>query len=168
LIAAAAFRLVRLNSLPPGLFQDEAVYGVNARTILDGVAQIYYGEREPFFEYQTALVMAILGPNVLALRISAALSGLFAVASGGALVRQLFGRRVGLVAAAGMAASLWLVTISRVGFRAITFPAVGGLGLALLWRATKTNRWRDYALAGLVLGLSLSTPTLPPDSCRSL
>ncbi len=157
LLAAAALRLVRIASLPPGLFQDEAVYGVNAETILNGTLHIYYGEREPLFEYLAAFVMLVLGPTPLALRVTAATVGLVGVAAGGAFVRQLFGRQIGLLAAAGMAASLWLMTISRVGFRAISFPTVECLGLALLWRATRTGRTRDFALGGAVLGLCLYT-----------
>ncbi len=157
LLAAAAFRLDRIASLPPGLFQDEAVYGVNAETILNGTLHIYYGEREPLFEYLAAFVMLLLGRTPLALRVTAATVGLVGVAAGGAFARQLFGRRIGLLAAAGLASSLWLTTISRVGFRAITFPTVECLGLALLWRATRTGRGRDFALSGAVLGLSLYT-----------
>jgi hypothetical protein len=157
LLAAAALRLIRIASLPPGLFQDEAVYGVNAETILGGIARIYYGEREPMFEYLTAAVMLVLGRTPLALRVTAALVGTVGVAAGGALACQLFGRRIGLLTAAGMAASLWLTMLSRVGFRAITFPTVECLGLALLWRATRTGRARDFALSGAVLGLCLYT-----------
>lgn len=157
LLAAAAFRLLRLATLPPGLFQDEAVNAVNAQTILAGSPQIYYGEREPLYMYWTAFWMLVLGPTPVALRASAALAGVVGVAAGGAFARQLFGRVIGLLTAAGLAASLWLTIISRVGFRAITFPAVECLGLALLWRATRTGRRRDFAVSGLVLGLSLYT-----------
>ncbi|MGH2458567.1 MAG: ArnT family glycosyltransferase [Chloroflexota bacterium] len=157
LLAAAALRLVRLASLPPGMFTDEAVNGVNVQTILAGAPRLYYGEREPMFMYLAALTTLVLGPSPMAIRAAAALSGIVGVAAGGALARQLFGRVVGLLAAAGIASSLWLTTISRLGLRAITLPAVECLGLALLWRATRTGRRRDYALGGAVLGLSLYT-----------
>lgn len=157
LLGAAGLRLLRLASLPPGLHQDEAVYGVSAESILTFGPRIYYGEREPLFMYLTVVSMLILGPTPLALRVTSTLVGVIGVATGGALARQLFGRVVGLLTAAGLAASLWLTTISRVGYRAITFPTVECLGLALLWRATRTGRLRDYVLSGLVLGLTLYT-----------
>jgi Dolichyl-phosphate-mannose-protein mannosyltransferase len=157
LLLAAGFRLVKIASLPPGLYQDEAVYGINARIILDGHPSIYFGEREPLYEYLVAGMMLALGPTALALRVTSALVGVVGVAAGGALARQLFGRAVGLLTAAGLAASLWLTVLSRVGFRAITFPMVECLGLALLWRATRTGRMRDYLLSGAVLGLTLYT-----------
>jgi hypothetical protein len=157
LLAAAALRLVGLDHLPPGLFQDEAVNGVNALTILAGHPRIYYGEREPLFMYLAAFTTLLVGSSPFALRLAAAFAGILGVAGGGLLARQLYDRRIGLLTAVGLGASLWLTTISRIGLRAITLPAVESLGLALLWRAARTGRMRDYAIAGAVLGLALYT-----------
>ena len=157
LLIAAAVRLVAIESLPPGLHQDEAVYLVDSEIIFYGSPRLYFGEREPLFMYVVALVSHVLGPSPITLRITSALIGLLGVAAGGAFARQLFGRNVGLLTAFGLATSLWLTTLSRTGFRAISFPTVECLGLALLWRATRTGRRRDYAISGLVLGLSLYT-----------
>lgn len=157
LLLAAAFRLYHLNTLPPGLFQDEAINGVNAQTIIAGAPRWYYGEREPLYMYVAALTTLLLGANPLALRLASALSGIVGVAAGGAFGRSLFGPRIGLLTAFGLAVSLWLVDLSRIGFRAITLPAVEYLGLALFWRATLTGRRRDYLLGGALLGLSLYT-----------
>lgn len=157
LLVAAAFRLLAIQVLPPGLYQDEAVNGVNAQTILAGMPRIYYGEREPLYMYLAAIGTLLLGPTPLALRVTSAFTGILGVAAGGAFARQLFGRRIGLITAAGLASSLWLTTLSRIGFRAITLPMVECLGLALLWRSTYTGRTRDYALSGAVLGLTLYT-----------
>ncbi|HLZ09250.1 MAG TPA: hypothetical protein VKT80_11715, partial [Chloroflexota bacterium] len=76
LLFAAAVRLIDIDWLPPGLFQDEAVNGVNVFTILAGHFQIYYGEREPLFMYAMALVSLALNPTPVALRVTA---GLFSV-----------------------------------------------------------------------------------------
>lgn len=157
LLVAAAFRLIRLASQPPGLFQDEADSLVNGLTIISGHPAIYFDQQEPLYFYVVAACEAVLGPIPLAVRVASAISGMIAVAAGGAFVRQLFGRTVGLVAAFGLACSLWMVALSRVGFRAITQPAVECLGLALLWRATRTGRYRDYVAGGAFLGLSIYT-----------
>jgi 4-amino-4-deoxy-L-arabinose transferase-like glycosyltransferase len=133
------------------------VYLVDSETILYGQPQIYYGEREPLYMYVVAGASLILGASPLTLRITAALFSLVEVAAGGALARQLFGRKVGLIAAAGLATSLWLTALGRTGFRAISLPTVECLGLALLWRATRTGQRRDFAIAGGVLGLALYT-----------
>jgi hypothetical protein len=157
LLAAAAFRLFRIASQPPGLFQDEAVNGVNVYTILGGSPRFYFGEREPLFMYLSALVSLMLGTDPLALRVTAAFVGIFNVAAVGALGRQLFGRTIGYLAAAATATSLWLTILSRVSFRATMIPGPECLGLALLWRATQTRRLRDYALGGGVIALDFYT-----------
>ncbi len=157
LLFAASVHFVKIDSLPPGLHQDEAVYLVDSETILDGSPRIYYGEREPLYMYVVAGASVILGASPLTLRMTAGLFSLVEVAAGGALASQLFGRRIGLLTAAGLATSLWLTALGRTGFRAISLPAVECLGLALFWRATRTGRSRDYAMSGVVLGLSLYT-----------
>src|SRR5262249_34250213 len=86
-----------------------------------------------------------------------ALFSLAEVAIGGALARRMFGRAVGLIAAAGLASSLWLTALGRTGFRAITLPAVECLGFLFLWHALQTERKRDYAIGGALFGLSLYT-----------
>lgn len=157
LLFAAAVRLIGIESLPPGLFQDEAVNGVNVFTILAGHPQMYYGEREPLFMYTLALVSLILNPGTLAMRVTSALVSVSGVACGGALARRLFGPAVGLLTAFGMASSVWLTTLGRTSFRANEVPIFEALGLAVLWRATESGRTRDYAAGGAILGLSLYT-----------
>lgn len=157
LLFAAAVHFVKIDTLPPGLHQDEAVYLVDSESIRYGAPQIYYGEREPLYMYVVAGASLVFGASPLALRITSGLFSIFAVAAGGAFAGQLFGRSVALITAAGLASSLWLTALGRTGFRAITVPAVECLGLALFWRATRTGRVRDYALSGVALGLSLYT-----------
>jgi 4-amino-4-deoxy-L-arabinose transferase-like glycosyltransferase len=157
LLFAAVVRLASIDTLPPGLHQDEAVYLVDSESILYGPPQIYYGEREPLYMYVVAGASLVLGASPLTLRITAALFSLAEVAAGGALARQLFGRKVGLIAAAGLASSLWLTALGRTGFRAISLPAVECLGLAVLWHATRSGSKREYAAAGGILGLALYT-----------
>ena len=157
LLFAAAVRLVGIAHLPPGLFQDEAVNGVNVYTILAGHPHLYYGEREPLFMYTLALVSLVLNPSTLALRVTAALVSVAAVACGGGLARRLFGPVIGVLTAFGMASSVWLTTLGRTTFRANEVPVFEALGLAVLWRATQSGRTRDYIAGGTILGLSLYT-----------
>jgi 4-amino-4-deoxy-L-arabinose transferase-like glycosyltransferase len=157
LLFAAAVRLVGIDTLPPGLHQDEAVYLVDAESIRLVGPHLYYGEREPLYMYFVAGATYVLGLSPLAARVTAALFSLAEVAIGGALARRLFGREVGLITAAGLATSLWLTALGRTGFRAIALPAVECLGFLLLWRALQSGRMRDYALGGAILGLSLYT-----------
>ena len=60
LCLAAALRLWRLDSVPPGLTHDEASNGCDAAAVLRGIRPIYftvgYGH-EPLYPYSVALVM---------------------------------------------------------------------------------------------------------------
>ena len=88
LLAAAAFRLVALGSIPsgmtgvppgmtsvpPGMTHDEADHGLTAWAIVNGARGVYftvgYG-REPLYDYATALVMfAGTGPTIFAARLT--------------------------------------------------------------------------------------------------
>ncbi|HET7089550.1 MAG TPA: hypothetical protein VFL17_12955, partial [Anaerolineae bacterium] len=82
LLVAAAFRLVQLGEIPPGLTHDEADHGMDAVAILNGARPIYqtvgYG-REPLYDYVVAALMPIFGQNYLALRLTSALAGLLLI-----------------------------------------------------------------------------------------
>src|SRR4029077_1785730 len=112
-VAAAALRLARLGNQPGGLFQDEAAEGLDAWRILHvpGFHPLFFaddGGREVTFAYLAAAVFHVTGPSVLALRATAAVLGVLAVA-----VTPLALRRLGLATVLGgtawAAGSVWLV-----------------------------------------------------------
>ena len=103
LLAGAALRLFGLNNLsPPGITHDEVANWLIDRSILAGEHAIYftraYGHEAGFHYLQTGFV-ALLGDNVLALRLPAAFCGLLGVAVTFALARKLFGKDVAFIAA---------------------------------------------------------------------
>lgn len=137
LLAGAALRLFGLNNLsPPGITHDEVANWLIDRSILAGEHAIYftraYGHEAGFHYLQTAFV-ALLGDNVLALRLPAAFCGLLGVAVTFALARKLFGKNVALIAA-GLLAVLFLpVFYGRLALRAISLPLVAGLSAYFWW-----------------------------------
>jgi hypothetical protein len=73
--------------------------------------------------------------------------------------RVLFSRRVGLLAAAVLAVTLWHVHLSRTGFRAVLLPLFIALSV---WQGAlggRTGRWRHWLAAGVLYGLSFYTYT---------
>ena len=84
LLVALLLRLVQLDSLPPGLYYDEAFNGVDARNVVEGLSRPLYfyanNGREPLFIYWQALWVALLGPTAYALRLAAALAGIVTIA----------------------------------------------------------------------------------------
>jgi predicted membrane-bound mannosyltransferase len=134
--AAAGLRLVDLAHQPGGLYPDEAAEGVTAHRILHdpGYHPLFIAEdagREPLYAYVVAGAFARLGESTVTLRaVSAALGVLGVLAIGLALRR--FGRGVVLAGMAWAAGSLWLVCVSRDGFRNVLVPLAGAIALAAL------------------------------------
>jgi hypothetical protein len=162
LLLAAALRLPALGQVPPGLYHDEAYYGLDAVDVLRGHLQVYFpanNGREPLFIYLAAGMIGLLGRSPFALRLTSAFVGLLTVAATAAAGRALFSRRVGLLAAAVLSVTLWHVHLSRVGFRAVTLPLTIALTLWVGARAVRTGRPRLWLAAGALYGLSFYTYT---------
>ncbi len=178
LLAGAALRLFGLNNLsPPGITHDEVANWLIDRSILAGEHAIYftraYGHEAGFHYLQTSFV-ALLGDNILALRLPAAFCGLLGVAVTFALARKLFGKNAALIAAGLLAVLFWPVFYGRLALRAISLPLVAGLSAYFWWqgwelageqgsRGAGVSRFFSpaplppFTLSGLFAGLSLHT-----------
>src|SRR5450759_2576515 len=97
LIVGAALRFYRIGELPPGLYRDEAFYGLDALGVLRGHPAIFFAAnngREGLFMYLLALGIAFLGRTPLALRIVSASIGTLTLVAIYAAGRNLFSHRV--------------------------------------------------------------------------
>ncbi|MFN3928262.1 MAG: glycosyltransferase family 39 protein [Thermoflexus sp.] len=162
LLVAAALRLAEIGRIPPGLYHDEAYYGLDAMDVLRGHLQVYFpanNGREPLFVYMTAGMIGLLGRSPFALRLTSAFVGMLTVAATMAAGRALFSQRIGLLAAAVLAVTLWHVHLSRVGFRVVTLPLLLALMVWLGARAVRTGRSCLWLATGALYGLSFYTYT---------
>jgi len=160
---AAVLRLYALDGLPPGLYHDEAHNGLDALYVLEGGRPLFFeanNGREPLFIYLTALSISFLGRSPLAIRLVAALLGTLTVPAAYLMTRELLGRRIAVFTALITAGAFWHLNLSRVGFRAVSFPLLVALCLWWFSRGLRTGHWRDFALGGTCLGLSLYTYTV--------
>ncbi len=159
-LPAAFVRLWRLDSLPFGVWYDEAEYGLQALRILNDP------QFRPVFEgaingpahylYLVAGSFDLFGVNVGAVRLVNAVFGVLTVLAGYWVGRELFGRRIGLVLALMLAVSAWLITLSRLGMHSTsTTPFFTLATLLFLLRGQRRGNVFDFALAGLWLGLGL-------------
>ena len=159
LTVAVFLRFYRLETVPPGLWHDEAFNGLDALRVLSGEFPVIFEAnhgRQPLFIYLQAGAVALLGATPEALRATSALVGVLTVASVYFLARELEsdgarGRQAGVLAAGLLAVMPWHVHFSRYGLRAILFPLLVCWFLFFLWRALRYGRWADYAAAGAAL-----------------
>jgi 4-amino-4-deoxy-L-arabinose transferase-like glycosyltransferase len=166
MLLAAGSRCWQLDTIPPGLFGDEAADGLVAREILAGKRwpifieepeATKWGSREPLYHYLMAAVFAVAGATPATLRLTSALIGVATVPLLYLLCRRVFGTRVAVLAAALLAVSRWHVTISRLGVRAVLAPLWMVLAALAFVRVLERRRRADAAALGVVLGLGLYT-----------
>ena len=156
----AALRLFGLNWAPPGLHFDEAVYGLMALDIYHGHLPVFfpaYTGREPLYMYLMAAVFRLVGVGALGIRLTSALIGIATIPLAFLLFREMFSRRMGLIAAALTALSYWHLTVSRNGYPNILIPPLECLAFYFLWRGYRDGRGEFMALGGAFVGGILYT-----------
>ncbi|MBI2941223.1 MAG: glycosyltransferase family 39 protein, partial [Chloroflexi bacterium] len=157
-VVAVFFRLYQIDSLPFGLWWDEAFSGLAALRILSdlGYRPVYEAgmAQEPsLLWYLMVPSVWLLGPQNIAIRLPAIVGGLTGVVATFLLARELFGQRTAVVASAFVAMMAWHVNFSRIGFNAIWSVTLDALATCFLIQALRTRRLLTFALAGTALGL---------------
>ena len=176
LIVAAFFRFWQIDSIPPGLFGDEATDAVDALDVLAGRGQVFfpanYG-REGLHMWIVALGIKLLGVSPFAVRLPSILAGIITALATFWLGYEMFVHRqersgqaqqsgrslwtylIPLLAALYVSTSFWHVHFSRFGIRGVFTTTTTALTMAALWRALNTQQWRWFAVSGIFLGLGL-------------
>jgi len=164
LAVAIFFRFYKIDSLPGGLFPDEAANGEDALSILSGDTRAFYERglgREALYFYLLAISIKLFGIGVWQIHIVSALIGLSTVLATYLLAKELFNNRVAFFAGIFLATSYWHTTLSRTGFRAILLPLFSSLFfyfILVCYKAKiKKNRFIFAGLAGVSLALGLYT-----------
>lgn len=132
---AAALRLLKLGQLPPGLYLDEVLYGLDAYAIINTGKDIYghflplafqsSGYYPPLFTYILAPFFLFLPLTIWVVRFPAAISGIATVAAVYFLAKKLFSYRVAVLASLLLAFLPWHIHLSRVAF-------LGSFGIVFL------------------------------------
>lgn len=177
-LVALFLRTWQLDHFPPGLYNDEAAYGMDGRALLAGDLRVFYERnngREPLFIYLLALAFQSLGATPYALRLTAAVVGAVTVVTTYWMVRALFrfapelndqpARWYAAWTALFLTFSYWHLSLSRLGLRAITLPLALTIAFALFWQVWRRLQtpggvpWGPAFLSGLALSLPLYTYT---------
>lgn len=155
-------RIYHLESIPMGLYPDEAANGVDAlHAIETRHFKLFYPAnfgREGLYINLQALSIWVFGNNIVALKLFSVVFGVFAVFGIFLLGKELFHRSsAGLIAAFMLATSYWALNFSRIGFRAIMVPAILSWSFFFFFRGLRTQRKLLFLWAGLLFGLGLHT-----------
>ena len=160
LVFALAVRIWHNDTIPPGLWFDEAREGIAARQILANPSYrpvyIDYIERPAHHAYLVALSFALFGDSVAALRLVPAVFGVLNVLAAYLLFARWFGRGAGLFAATLWAVLRYDLTFARIVFDADTTPFFVMLTLFFFNRGLARRDLRNLSLAGLTLGMGLN------------
>lgn len=168
LLISTILRLWDLGSIPPHLRNDEAALGYNAYSILstgkDEQGEFLpilfksFGDWKPgLYIYLTLPFVATLGLNEWAVRLPAAISGIFGVYLIYLLVLSLLkNRRFALASAFSLAISPWHIAFSRGAWEAQVSVTLILVGLLFLIKALNQNSKYLIICAGF-FGLSLLT-----------
>ena len=158
-LLAAFLRWYRLDSIPSGLWYDEAQSGLDALSVgKEAGFPVYFPANfgRPFlFIYSIAGLFHLFGASPLILRFAASIFGIATVPAIYWFARELFGGRAGLLAALLLAVSRWHINFSRIAFDAIAMPLFQILGFYFLTKAWRTGKRLDFALSALWLGVGL-------------
>ncbi|MCB9452232.1 MAG: glycosyltransferase family 39 protein [Anaerolineaceae bacterium] len=106
------------------------------------------------YPYLISHGVSLFGHTFVGLRATSALVGVAGVLALYWLAKILFDRKTALIAAVLLATFPPHVQFSRIAISEIAGPLFGTLGLAFLGRGVKHNRFGDYGMGGLMLGLT--------------
>ncbi len=158
---AAALRLYRLETFPPGVYSDVAQNGLDS---LQHGFQVLYQRGagngiEGMIVWLDAVSLWLNGIRPIALYLTTVAIGLLTLLVQFALGDRLFGRRVALLSTALLGVSFWHVHFSRIGYRTLLLPLFLDLVfLSVVWAYRSGGVWR-WTVAGIALGLGAYTYT---------
>ena len=166
-LAAAIFRFVWLDRLPPALWEDDVSLIAPAialqgswRDLADPVRPVMYGAKAPYGSvgvlYLEAfrLVLGVGGITVFALRFVSAFSGVLSVLTCAWLARTLLPRGGGTLAAVILAGLRWHLILSRWGWNMVAIAPLLDLAAIAVIRSRRGRSAWPAAAAGLLVGLA--------------
>lgn len=155
----AVVRLYNIDTLPPGLWFDEADNITQALHIANdpGSLDVYiaFTNLPSTFPALVALVIKAAGVSVSTARLVAAAFGVAGIIAVFLMLRHMMGTIAGLVGAFLTATMRWDINFSRIGMHGIALPFFAALTAWLTYRAMQSERATGFALAGAAMGMGM-------------
>jgi 4-amino-4-deoxy-L-arabinose transferase-like glycosyltransferase len=162
IVIASFLRIWQLDSLPPGIWPDEAVNANDAiESLSSGNFQIFYPDnhgREGLFVWLIALSFSIFGISIWSFKIVSALTGILTVLGQYLLSKEILGKKeIALLSSFFLAISFWHINFSRIGFRGILLPLVLVFSFYFFFRGLRTEKIRNFIFSGIIFGTGFYT-----------
>lgn len=180
LVIASFFRLWQLDTIPPGLYPDEAINGNEA---ISNPGKVFYPEnngREGLFINLISLSFSIFGISIWSLKIVPAIIGILTVFGLYLFTQEILqntkykiqdaqhqsrskrggagqAKYIALLSSFFLAISFWHVNFSRIDFRAILLPFILVFAFYFLFRGFRLQRIADFIGSGIFFGLGFHT-----------
>lgn len=159
-LLALFLRAYKIDSIPPGIYPDEAVNAQDALRALDsGDFKWFYPDndgREGLFMNLIALSFAIFGVSAFSLKLPAIILG--ALTTWGIILftREIFKNdKIALLAGFLNAVSFGAIIFSRISFRANLLPFVLVWSFYFLFKGYNSKKISSFVWAGAFFGLGL-------------
>ena len=159
---AAVIRAQNLETVPPGIANDEAELALEALRVARG--ELWPGAwtgvtlgTPTGTVYLQALLFLLLDASIATARLSAALPGIALIPVAYLLMRELFSARTAVLTAAFVTFHVWLIALSRIAFPAMPAVFCFAAGIWLLIAGARSNRPWVAGLGGLLFGLGWYT-----------
>ncbi|HKP53421.1 MAG TPA: glycosyltransferase family 39 protein [Chloroflexia bacterium] len=158
LLGAIILRTIDLENFP-GVEQDEAFHGLDARAIVNGNPAPLFGSgwywipNVPF--YLVSFMLRIFGDNMVGTRMLSVVAGVLTVWFVYRIGRLLWGPRVGLIAGAMLAVSPLALQYGRVLSTNTETGMLWAAGFFYFFMALRYHKWSDWALAGACWAFNL-------------
>ena len=160
ILAAAVLRVAALEDYPIALHNDEMSCMIEARGFLESNTALFntgwFGCPNLGF-FLTSLSLRILGPTLLALRLSSVFLGLAGLIAAYLLVRRLFGVRPALLLLLLTTPFHWHLHFSRTGFHYMQAASLTVVAVLLFAIAIDRRSPVLFGCAGVVTGIACQT-----------
>lgn len=161
IMALASFaRLWQIDSIPPGIWPDEALNGTQA---IYEPGKIFYPEnqgREGLIMLLNSWSFEAFGVSMFSFRFVPAIIGILTVLGVFLLTLEMFRKKsLALLAAFFVAVSFWHINFSRINFRAIMLPLVLSFSFYFLFLGMRKKNLWPFLASGIVFGAGFYTYT---------
>ncbi len=172
LLLSASLRVVNLESVPPPFNVDEAETAYDAYALLKTgrdqwgnalpiTMRAFNDYRRPATTYSAIPFIAIFGLSIFGIRAMAAFWGWWAIIFIYRLARDLYGEKIGILAAFILCLSPWHIVFSRLGVE-VSGPLLTSViaGIDFIWRWSRTQKSTWLLASGIAFSLSLYSYTV--------